>query len=264
MARSRKVTGTCHLCGNYGPLSFEHVPPRAAFNDRPVVRYRAEEVFNLGPDDKPAGGGTIQQKGSGAYTLCGRCNNVTGSWYGRHFVDWCWQGMHILARSGGSPSLIYLHYVFPLSIIKQIFTMFFSLHSERYREKHEEIVRFLLNREAKYLPPNYRVFVYFMGEGRPRFSGTSALLNLGAGQMQLMAELAFPPFGYLLTYGGPPPDERLFEITHFARYSYEEFAVMELRLPVLPTYLHFPGDYRTREQIHRDRDENMRFEPHDV
>jgi hypothetical protein len=28
---------------------------------------------------------------------------------------------------------------------------------------------------------------------------------------------------------------------------------MELRLPVLPTHLYFPGDYRTKEQILADR-----------
>jgi hypothetical protein len=29
--------GVCHLCGVFGPLTFEHVPPRAAFNDRGVL-----------------------------------------------------------------------------------------------------------------------------------------------------------------------------------------------------------------------------------
>ena len=29
--------GPCHICGKYGKLSFEHSPPEAAFNDRPLV-----------------------------------------------------------------------------------------------------------------------------------------------------------------------------------------------------------------------------------
>ena len=31
MARSN--TGFCRLCGNYGKLTFEHIPPKAAFNN---------------------------------------------------------------------------------------------------------------------------------------------------------------------------------------------------------------------------------------
>ena len=89
MARSKKVFGRCRLCGNEGRLSFEHVPPRAAFNDRPILLYKFDEILDLGPDDTPPEGGTVQQKGAGAYTLCERCNNNTGSWYGKHFVSWC-------------------------------------------------------------------------------------------------------------------------------------------------------------------------------
>lgn len=64
--------GSCRLCGVEGRLSFEHVPPRAAFNDRPILLYKFDEILNLGPDKTPSTGGTIQQKGAGAYTLCER------------------------------------------------------------------------------------------------------------------------------------------------------------------------------------------------
>jgi hypothetical protein len=29
--------GNCHLCGKYKELSFEHIQPKAAFNDRPIL-----------------------------------------------------------------------------------------------------------------------------------------------------------------------------------------------------------------------------------
>ncbi len=64
-----------------------------------------------------------------------------------------------------------------------------------------------------------------------------------------MNEISFPPFGYLLTFDSEPPDNRLFEITHFSHYSYNERKEMWLRLTVLPTYLPYPGDYRTKERI---------------
>ena len=68
----------------------------------------------------------------------------------------------------------------------------------------------------------------------------------------LHPDLSFPPFGYLLTINSTPPDPQLFEISHFARFEYQEFAVMELRLPTLETHLMNPGDYRTKPEIYRD------------
>ena len=32
-----KPLGHCHLCGQYGELTFEHIPPRGAYNKHPVL-----------------------------------------------------------------------------------------------------------------------------------------------------------------------------------------------------------------------------------
>lgn len=34
--RAKDHIGTCHVCLREAPMSFEHVPPQAAFNDRRV------------------------------------------------------------------------------------------------------------------------------------------------------------------------------------------------------------------------------------
>jgi len=64
----REHVGQCHICGRNGLLSFEHIPPRAAFNDRRVILYKFEDLIELGPDATPKG--PISQKGAGSYTLC--------------------------------------------------------------------------------------------------------------------------------------------------------------------------------------------------
>jgi len=242
--------GICHICGIHGPLSFEHIPPKAAFNNRPVVRLSFDEAFTLGPDAKPKG--KTDQKGMGGYTLCERCNNNTGSWYGNHFVEWCYQGMATLVRAGGNPSLIYLNYVFPLPILKQIVTMFFSVNSSDFQRHHPDLVRFVLNREARFLPPIYRFFVYYNIEGLSRSMGIMALSNIKSGNVSLMSEITYPPFGYVMTINSEPSDKRLFEITDFAKLKYNEFKVMELKLPVLPTHGPAPGDYRSKKQFEEE------------
>lgn len=75
MPRERR--GKCYICGRIGKLSFEHIPPRKAFNERPVIKAQFEELVGLGPDEPITG--QIQQRGRGEYTLCPRCNNNTGS-----------------------------------------------------------------------------------------------------------------------------------------------------------------------------------------
>jgi hypothetical protein len=80
MARSmgkRAKTGVCHICGNKGQLSFEHVPPESAFNNSPMVRIVGRDLIQIHPDNLRFVKGSIDQRGQGAYTLCPRCNNKT-------------------------------------------------------------------------------------------------------------------------------------------------------------------------------------------
>jgi len=142
--------------------------------------------------------------------------------------------------------------LFPLAILKQIVTMFFSVNKPTFRKASPDLVRFVLNRNAKHLPPKYRFFTYYNTTGRFRFLGISARVSQPEGLI-LMSEITYPPYGYLMTVNSRPPDKRLFEITHFADYGYNELKVMTLKLPVLPTHLVYPGDYRTKEEIIQQR-----------
>src|SRR5215467_7970637 len=88
--------GECCICGVTGKLTFEHVPPRAAFNDRRIFEAHIQSLL----EGKWAPGGDIQgryaQLGAGRYSLCGKCNNDTGGWYGPSYVDFARQAMVLL------------------------------------------------------------------------------------------------------------------------------------------------------------------------
>lgn len=240
----RTQTGKCHICGNVGRLSFEHVPPESAFNDKPVIIKPFE-----------GGKGKIQQRGMGAFTLCIPCNNNTGSWYGADFVKFCYMGMEILQRSNGNPKLIYMYQLYPLRIIKQIIVMMFSANSEVFADKHPELVKFVLNKNLRYLSPKYRFWLYYNYVGEPRFSGVTARANFNNGTSIIFSEITYPPFGYVMTLENSdkrndPPDDRLIEISDFVNYGYNEFDNREIRAISLPTHLELPGDYRTSEEIY--------------
>jgi len=241
--------GRCHLCGEYGALSYEHTPPRKAFNERPVIRVPLNEALILGPGIKATG--KIQQKGAGDYTLCPKCNNDTGSWYGKDFVDWCYKGMEILYNAKGNPTLTYLYKLKPLNILKQIITMFFSINGPGFGDRHPELIKFILNKKEKNLNPSIRFFCYFNIKGIFRSAGISGIVDVNTQKIILLSEINYPPFGYVMTIDSEAPDRRLAEITHFSTYSYDELSIQYIKFPVLQTHLFYPGDYRSKDEIEK-------------
>ena len=249
------MTGLCRICGDVTELSFEHVPPRAAFNNR---RTTTADISRLiGSDDPNAleqpARGHISQRGAGAYTLCVKCNNTTGHWYGSAYVDWAAQGLMLLQASGRSPSLYHIFHIFPLRVLKQIICMFFSANSPNFRDRHEDLVRFVLNRDAKYLDPKVRVYAFYHLGDRSRQSGVSTLVQLSddgfSARSKIFSEITWPPFGYVLSLDSEPPDDDLLDISGFAHYRYKEWTDVQLRLRAKEIYSWLPGDYRSREEV---------------
>jgi hypothetical protein len=119
--------GMCNLCGETKELTYEHVPPKGAFNKYKFIIVSPDEYW-----DGLQNGHEIDrqptQGGHGVYSLCEQCNNDTGSWYGRAFIDWCKMGLDFYDKSDGKGSDCYFTNIRPLRIIKQITTMFLALH----------------------------------------------------------------------------------------------------------------------------------------
>lgn len=261
MARGKAVTGPCCICGAHGTLTFEHVPPRSAFNDRPVLLANFEAMIDSVPGEKP-GQYRIQQQGAGNYTLCARCNNNTGAWYTKSYTWWCYQAMDLLLKTkGAATSLAYPYHISPLAVIKQVMAMFCSVNGPGLTERYSELRQFLLSKDRMYLNPTFAVYAYLNCEGRARRqTGISSTLTLGVpNRIRVLSEISSPPFGYVLALEGGPPDQRLTDISFFARYAYQDFRSVYLSLPVLATHLWLPGDYRTLQQIEADHKGNEQF-----
>src|SRR5690349_372794 len=65
-------TGKCNMCGNDGPLTEDHTPPKGAIRASQVEMHHIVRVLSVA---KPASGGRISQDGVKFRTLCSRCNN---------------------------------------------------------------------------------------------------------------------------------------------------------------------------------------------
>lgn len=255
MARGRPdVNGHCHLCGAEGKLSFEHVPPKSAFNARKVYVQRGQELVTA--VDLETVRRVQFQSGVGANTLCESCNNNTGAWYGRPFADFARQAVSAIRIATGARSTL-CYEVRPLCVSKQVVCMFFSINGPGFREDHPELERFVLDKHAVGLPPRYQVYAYLNPTSHGRSCGVTAAIDIAAGTARYVSEISLCPLGIVLSIDSFPPKERLADITFMASHQYEDRLHVELSLPLLSAYSPFPLDFRDRETLESDRDESI-------
>ena len=120
-------TGKCHLCGKQCELTFEHVPPKKAYNNKKVHLINRDIFINHiisgnKPWDLSGLRYKVSQRGLGGYTLCSQCNNNTGDWYANDYVNFVNAIWDVLAKSNDIEKVkeVKLKVMYPLRIIKQI------------------------------------------------------------------------------------------------------------------------------------------------
>ncbi len=255
-------TGECCICGCVGKLTFEHVPPEAAFNDRRVFQAKIEELLGgKWTPGTPITRGKYVQRGAGRHSLCAKCNNNTGAWYGTAYIDFARQAMILLHRSNGKLSLAYPYGIFPLRVMKQIVVMFFSACGPGLRKAHPDLVKFVLDRERRLLPKDIHIWAYLndpVESTSTRQSGITGLMSLG-GDLHVFSEIAFPPFGLIMSFKAEPVHKGLCDITHFGHSSINTWDVVFLKLPVFPVVSFFPGDFRTVDELKKTVEENRKL-----
>ena len=245
--------GPCSLCGNVTELTFEHTPPRSAFNEWPILVAKFDEW-------ESGYGSEYSQRGRGGAVLCGRCNHFTGGAYGAAFAAWAKQGFDRLHQVRGRPTLNFHGVIEPLRVLKQIATIFFATSGPAFRTRHPGLQRFVLTPEKKGLSPAYQFSVFWYGGGALRQSGVAGVLNSESGSLHVLAEFVHPPFGYVLSLSGRPTDRRPETISDFATYDLHEAITLNRRFPVLETHWMMPGDYRTLRDIRHTELVNLLLE----
>jgi hypothetical protein len=251
------VHGICAVCGRRAELTFEHVPPRKALNDRRVEKITGEDWLYGGP--KGAKKSRIQQKGSGFQATCARCNNDTGGWYGREFLNWVFRAAEILQCYAG-PAVMDAdampHYVTatfagmrPLLFLKQIVYMLIVINGPRFGDHNQHLRRFVLDREVVGLPPDEHFHLALVWGPHARHIGLGGKVDLEAGGAAGLSEIAFAPFSYVLRVGQHLESLPPCEISSFASYRPEDIVDVELHLLMGFVHLPLPCDYRSSAAI---------------
>ena len=260
MGRHKMIKGICRLCGQDTNLSFEHVPPRTTFNKN--TRYTSidfEEYIKTKNPLKETPKGKTKQGGIGYNSFCKKCNSFLGSNYVTAYKRWVQGGFEILKDTEFYPHKYVIKEVEPLKILKHIVSMFLAINGEWYLNSFPELADFVSNPESKTLSSKFRVFTYLTRAEKVRYMHHVVHGNLALGTSVNCSEIAFPPYGCVLTMDFGGDIKFLNDITKFKEFDINKKTDLTINMFQLPTYMPFPLDYRKKVQLETDIEKNIKI-----
>lgn len=208
-------------------------------------------------------GGRIEQRGAGGVVLCQRCNNNTGSWYGNELIRAAGAGARILRETPLNeldqrlePTFGEVHFrqqpgigPHPLRLIKQIVTMLLATSPLSFSQANPALGDFVLDRERIGLPDRYQFYLALFAGPGARTTGVSSRLDLHTQRIDVLVEVAYPPFAYVMTVDSAEGAVETSNITRFVDVGYNQMADLEMDMLIGFGHTAFPADYRTAAMI---------------
>ena len=245
--------GKCALCGEEKELTFEHIPPRAAFNTKPARPVHLMSILsqkNKYPWDTKGLPYDNLQKGMGKYSLCKDCNNLTGTYYGEEYKKLAYLAARVISDSKTSHhSSVRFKCIYPLRFIKQVCSMFCSVEPDN--RNLDELRHFVLDKDATSIDTaRYKISMYFTDSELIKFTGMNVVVKIGSSKPILVSELTVPPMGFLLYYSIDA--NTMFEgvdITPLSNFGYDDAIDVDIPVDIREMHNAFPLDYRSKDEI---------------
>jgi hypothetical protein len=255
---SKKVIyGNCALCGKKEKLTFEHIPPKEAFNSSPARPVTGDKIVGQKgrlPWDTSGLRYENLQQGMGKTCLCEGCNNNTGSWYANEYISFAHTIHKMLTTEDLSKNkVVKINDVYPLRLIKQVLSNFCSINNDSEDERFRYLGDFVLNKETKGLDKTrYKLCMYFTKSNFTRYAPYTVVGKIKTQGYDYIAvsEITSYPLGFVLYF--EPTDTWVYEgvdITEMANYGYDDLCDIELPLCIKEVNDLFPTFYRTKEEI---------------
>lgn len=132
-----------------------------------------------------------------------------------------------------------------LKILKQIISIFICNNQPFFTESYPDLLNFVKNKDSRELSKRYKIYTYSNNEGQLK-NGNINYTNLYG----TICEFTFRPFGYVLSIDNENTFSHLLEITDFKNILSEK-AEVKMILNKYPTFLPFPMDYKSKEEIQK-------------
>jgi len=233
---------TCRLCGQQGSPSFEHIPPKSAFNSKPVFLQKGENLFDS--SNPLFGKRNRSHRGMGKHSLCETCNKSTGAWYARDYTSFAKQAFALLERCTNGYTGPHSFRIRPHRVLKQVLTMFASAESTDLLLRRPGFKEYLLDPTSIAFPSGLNVYLYYSISSSFRVHGYSVFIPHDGDTPISCSEIAFRPIGLILSYDGIKPHSSMEDITSFKDFAPDDECDVVLDPPVLGLAGGDPGLYR--------------------
>lgn len=254
-----KHYGKCRICGKETVLTYEHVPPKRAYNSNTVVEYSLNQMISLIADnermpwDYSGIKGKYNQKGGGGYYLCRDCNNNTGSWYMDEYVIFANTLGSMIQKEKFKDRSVYDFTLFnlsPLKIFKAVITLMCDTNQNCLGD--DRLRAFVLDKDSNdFDSDKYQVYAYLVTPNSTRITGYSVEALLHSSEFVGFSEVAHYPIGFTM-YVDKPNDFQPFgvNITSLVNHKYDEkCSISFLGMPYIQLNSLLPIDFRTKDEI---------------
>ena len=238
----KSIYDICAICGLNKKMSFEHIPPKCAYNKSPV-RIQYQEQLSAKKGERFHNAFSKLNQGMGLYSLCKNCNGLMGSYYAN---DYCQVVEEAIKEVSLNIENNFVHFsieIKPLNFVKQVISMHLSAdRKHRILSNGFNFGKFLLSRHDKFISPKYNIFMYWCDSNHYRLNGPVVINDLDRSNI-FFSEINHIPFGFVITIDSRPPNIQMMNITKFCSYQYDQMEKIQFILPRLKVLNFLSGIY---------------------
>ena len=208
--------GRCNLCGSFGLLTEDHVPPKCCVPAKPA---RYASVLQRDQRNKRQFKGTLVQNGLSYRTLCSTCNNtVLGGSNDNALGEMARQVRHLIEMPLFIPATSTIR-IKPQRVARSVLGHLMAIGVDRFEcgLVGEAIRKFVLGQQAS--PAPQMRLSYWVYKGNERVLIRDAGLDLlGTGKSIFFWELKFFPLAFVMTWDDDIGFKRELGIRNFDAY----------------------------------------------
>lgn len=238
----KKIMGKCCICGKIKEMTYEHVPPKATFNSKPIKMYNGIDILASSKSSAQGLEGfkyVNQQRGAGDYTLCASCNNFIGDKYNPEYKNFINDIGEIIKCADNENEFNIDGVTKPIdlmAIFKQIMAMFCSISLTCANDKN--LTDFILDEKSTdFDSKKYKVYLYGVHKKSKwgRIVGDTIRIAEN-GNSVVVSEISFFPIGLVLEINESGKSHGFeiqgTDINVFAKYDYGDKNSIEINIPV--------------------------------
>ena len=254
--KKKGVEGYCHICGEFTKLTFEHIPPHKAFNYTPARVIQGDEAIKLVTENGRLPWDTSNlryknmQKGMGGYTLCGQCNNLTGTLYGDMYILTAHSMVKLMLENNLKVNEMYTIHINNIKLsrfARQVLSMFCST-CPSLREQFPQIKDILLKKEKLVNPP-FKIKAYLLRNTKISYTGIMAILTISVG-VKSVAQIDAFPFSFVLELDDFSNSDG-WDITKYLTMDIDDEINEDIRIKYIEHNTMFPNDFRTKDLLEK-------------